>query len=215
VLHLSSAAALPSLVAARAAGVRVSVETCPHYLTLSAEEIPDGGTEFKCCPPIRDAANQDALWDALVDGTVDCVVSDHSPSTTDLKHLDTGDFGAAWGGVASLQLGLPLTWTAARARGIGLAQVVRWMSGGPAALAGLGAKGAIEPGRDADLVVFAPDASFEVDPARLHHRNPVTPYAGKRLDGVVREVWLRGQRIVEAGTVIPEPTGHLLRREPT
>src|SRR6476620_11731624 len=120
VLHLSSAAALPLLAKARADGVRVSVESCPHYLTLSAEEIADGHTEFKCCPPIRDAANRDALWRALVDGAVDAVVSDHSPSTVDLKRLDTGDFGAAWGGVASLQLGLPLMWTAARERGIGL-----------------------------------------------------------------------------------------------
>ena len=214
VLHLSSAAALPSLAAARAAGVRVSVETCPHYLSLVAEEVPDGHTEFKCCPPIRDAANRDRLWAALADGTIDCVVSDHSPSTVDLKCLDTGDFGEAWGGVASLQLGLPIIWTAARARGFGLESVVRWMSAAPAALAGLSGKGAIGPGRDADLVAFAPDASFEVDPARLHHRNPVTPYAGRRLDGVVRDVWLGGRRIVTAGTVDPEPTGRLLRKEP-
>jgi allantoinase len=195
--------------------VRVSVETCPHYLTVSAEDIPDGRTEFKCCPPIRDAANREALWCALADGTIDCVVSDHSPSTPDLKHLDSGDFAEAWGGVASLQLGLPLTWTDALSRGLGLASVVGWMSTAPAALAGLTRKGAIAPGRDADLVAFAPEASFEVDPARLHHRNPVTPYAGRRLDGVVRDVWLRGCRIVTAGTVAAEPTGRLLRREPT
>jgi len=215
VLHLSSAAALPSLAAARAAGVRVSVETCPHYLTLSAEEVPDGRTEFKCCPPIRGAANREGLWGALTDGIIDCVVSDHSPSTPDLKHLDSGDFARAWGGVASLQLGLPLTWTAARSRGLGLAAVVGWMSTAPAALAGLTRKGAIAPGRDADLVAFAPEASFEVDPARLHHRIPVTPYAGRRLDGVVRDVWLRGRRVVAAGVVTAEPTGRLLRREPT
>ncbi len=124
----------------------MSVETCPHYLTLAAEDIPDGHTEFKCCPPIRDAANRDALWQALADGLIDCVVSDHSPSTPDLKCLDSGDFGEAWGGVASLQLGLPLMWTAARERGIGLESVVGWMSAGPAALAGLSAKGAIAPG---------------------------------------------------------------------
>lgn len=213
VLHLSSAAALPALAAARAAGVRVSVETCPHYLTISAEDVPDGHTEFKCCPPIRDAANRDALWQALVDGLVDCVVSDHSPSTVDLKRLDTGDFGEAWGGVASLQLGLPLMWTEARLRGIGLETVVQWMSTAPARLAGLDGKGAIEPGRDADLVVFAPADSFVVDPARLHHRNPVTPYTGRRVTGVVRDVWLHGQRIVDAGEVGPEPTGRLLRRD--
>ena len=196
VLHLASADALPLLAKARADGVRVTVETCPHYLTVSAEEVPDGHTEFKCCPPIRDAANRDALWRALVDGVVDCVVSDHSPSTVDLKRLDTGDFGEAWGGVASLQLGLPLMWTAARERGIGLERVVSWMSAGPAALAGLRHVGAIAPGLQADLVAFAPEASFVVDPQRLHHRNPVTPYAGRRLSGVVRDVWLRGNRIL-------------------
>jgi len=214
VLHLSSAAALPSITAARAAGIRVSVETCPHYLTLSAEEIPDGRTEFKCCPPIRGAGNREALWGALAAGTIDCVVSDHSPSTPDLKHLDTGDFAEAWGGVASLQLGLPLTWTDARSRGLGLASVVSWMATAPAALVGLARKGAIAPGHDADLVAFAPEASFVVDPARLHHRHPVTPYAGRRLDGVVRDVWLRGARVLEAGAITGEPTGRLLRREP-
>jgi allantoinase len=213
VLHLSSADALPRIAAARAAGVAVSVETCPHYLTLSAEEIPDGRTEFKCCPPIRDASNRDALWRALADGLIDCVVSDHSPSTPDLKCLDSGDFGEAWGGVASLQLGLPLMWTAARSRGIGLEPVVGWMSEAPAKLAGLTGKGALCAGRDADLVVFAPEESFEVDPARLHHRNPVTPYAGRQLVGVVRDVWLRGQRVVDDGIVVGDPHGRLLRRE--
>jgi allantoinase len=193
----------------------VSAETCPHYLTFDAASVPDGATQFKCCPPIRDAANREALWGALADGTIDCVVSDHSPSTPELKHLETGDFAAAWGGVASLQLGLSLTWTDARARGLGLASVARWMATAPADLAGLARKGAIAPGRDADLVAFAPEASFEVDPARLHHRHPVTPYAGRRLDGLVRDVWLRGRRVLAAGTVTGEPTGRLLRREPT
>ncbi len=212
VLHLSSADALGRIAQARAAGVSVTVETCPHYLTLAAEEIADGRTEFKCCPPIRDASNRDALWQGLADGLVDSVVSDHSPSTVDLKCLDTGDFGDAWGGVASLQLGLSLTWTAARSRGVGLGSVVRWMSAAPAALVGLSAKGAIEPGRDADLVVFAPDETFTVDPALLHHRNPVTPYAGMELTGVVRHVRLRGQPVVDGGRVADVPTGRLLRR---
>ena len=213
VVHLSSATALPSITAARAAGVSVSVETCPHYLTLSAEEIPDGHTEFKCCPPIRDRTNRDTLWQALTDGLIDCVVSDHSPSTVDLKCLDSGDFGAAWGGIASVQLGLPVVWTAARSRGVPLVDVVRWMSAAPAALVGLDRKGAIAVGNDADLVVFAPDATFRVDPARLQHRNPVTPYAGHRLTGVVRGVWLRGQRVVADGEPCGDPTGQLLRRQ--
>ncbi|MDF0375172.1 allantoinase AllB [Streptomyces sp. KA12] len=208
VLHLSSADALPLIAAAKREGVGVSVESCPHFLTLTAEEVPDGATEFKCCPPIREAVNQDALWAGLADGTIDCVVSDHSPCTMDLK---TGDFASAWGGISSLQLGLPAMWTEARRRGHSLEDVVRWMSAGPAALAGLSRKGVIEAGRDADFVVLAPEESFTVDPAGLQHRNQVTAYAGKTLHGVVRSTWLRGTRIVAEG-VIAEPTGRLLER---
>lgn len=209
VLHLSSSDALPLIAAAKAEGVRITVESCPHFLTLTAEEVPDGATEFKCCPPIREAANQDLLWDALADGTIDCVVSDHSPSTAELK---TGDFATAWGGISSLQLGLPAIWTEARRRGRTLEDVVRWMSAAPAALAGLDAKGAIEAGRDADFAVLAPDETFTVDPAELHHRNQVTAYAGKTLYGVVKSTWLRGTRIADHGTPT-EPTGRLLERQ--
>ncbi|MCX4528839.1 MULTISPECIES: allantoinase AllB [unclassified Streptomyces] len=209
VLHLSSSDALPLIAAAKAEGVRITVESCPHFLTLTAEEIPDGATEFKCCPPIREAANQDLLWDALADGTIDCIVSDHSPSTADLK---TGDFATAWGGISSLQLGLPAIWTEAKRRGRTLEDVVRWMSAAPAALAGLDAKGAIEAGRDADFAVLAPDETFTVDPAELHHRNQVTAYAGKTLHGVVKSTWLRGTRIADHGTPT-EPTGRLLERQ--
>ncbi|PSK66651.1 Allantoinase [Micromonospora sp. MH33] len=206
VLHLSSAEALPDLVAARADGVRLSVETCPHYLALTAERVPDGATEFKCCPPIRDRDNQDRLWAALAAGAVDCVVSDHSPCPPALKHAETGDFAAAWGGVASVQLGLPVVWTEARRRGHGLADVVGWMATGPADLVGLSGKGRIAVGGEADLVAFDADADFHVDPGRLHHRHPVTPYAGQRLTGVVRTTWLRGQAVTGR-----TPRGRLLR----
>ncbi|MFJ9695189.1 allantoinase AllB [Kitasatospora sp. NPDC101183] len=213
VLHVSSAAVLPLLRRAREEGVRVSAETCPHYLTLAAEQVPDGDTAFKCCPPIRDEANRDALWQALADGEFAAVVSDHSPSTPDLKLLPeyggSGDFAAAWGGIASLQLGLPAVWTEARRRGHALADVVRWMSAGPAELAGLSAsKGAIAVGRDADLVAFDPEAEFAVQAHALHHRNPVTPYAGRQLSGAVRATWLRG-RAVDTGA---EPFGRLIVR---
>jgi len=208
VLHLSAAAAVPLLAAARAEGVRVSVETCPHYLSFAAEEIRDGATQFKCCPPIREESNREALWSALIDGVIDLVVSDHSPSTPDLKRLDTGDFGAAWGGIASLQVGLPAVWTGARARGLGLADAVRWMSAAPAALVGLAGKGAIAVGHDADLVAFAPDEPFVVDAARLRHRHRVTPYDGCELVGVVRRTWLRGMP-VDADA---PPRGRLLSR---
>ncbi|WP_251053892.1 allantoinase AllB [Streptomyces sp. ISL-66] len=209
VLHLSSSDALPLIAAAKAEGVRITVESCPHFLTLTAEEVPDGATEFKCCPPIRESANQDLLWDALADGTIDCIVSDHSPSTADLK---TGDFATAWGGISSLQLGLPAIWTEARRRGRSLEDVVRWMSAAPAALAGLAQKGAIEVGRDADFAVLAPEETFTVDPAHLHHRNQVTAYAGKTLHGVVKSTWLRGTQIADHGTPT-EPTGLLLERQ--
>lgn len=208
VLHLSSSDALPLIAAAKAEGVKVSVESCPHFLTLTAEEVPDGATEFKCCPPIREAANQDALWAGLADGTIDAIVSDHSPSTTDLK---TADFATAWGGISSLQLGLPAIWTEARKRGHSLEDVVRWMASGPADIAGLHDKGAIEAGRDADFAVLAPEETFTVDPAELQHRNRITAYAGKTLHGVVKSTWLRGRRIMTDGT-FTEPTGRLLDR---
>ncbi|MER6746044.1 allantoinase AllB [Streptomyces fungicidicus] len=209
VLHLSSSDALPLIAAAKAEGVRVTAETCPHYLTLTAEEVPDGASEFKCCPPIREAANQDLLWGALADGTIDCVVTDHSPSTADLK---TDDFSTAWGGISGLQLSLPAVWTEARRRGHGLEDVVRWMSAHTARLAGLdGLKGAIAPGRDADFAVLAPDETFTVDPAALQHRNRVTAYAGRTLYGVVRSTWLRGRRVVGDGE-FTEPKGRLLTR---
>ncbi|WP_443048038.1 allantoinase AllB [Streptomyces sp. H39-S7] len=212
VLHLSSSDALPLIAAAKREGVKLTVETCPHFLTLTAEEVPDGATEFKCCPPIREAANQDALWEGLADGTIDCIVSDHSPSTIELKVKETGDFAAAWGGISSLQLGLPAIWTEARRRGHSVEDVARWMSQAPAALVGLSTKGAIAVGYDADFAVLAPDETFTVDPAELHHRNRITAYAGKTLHGVVRQTWLRGELIAENG-VPNEPTGRLITRE--
>jgi allantoinase len=207
VVHLADADALPMLRAARAEGVRITVETCPHYLTFNAEEVPDGATSFKCCPPIREASHREALWAALVDGDIDLVVSDHSPCTTELKRLDAGDFALAWGGIAGLQVTLPVVWTGARARGLSLTDVVRWMSAAPAQLTGLTRKGGIAVGKDADLTVFAPDERWSV--AELHHRNPVTPYAGRELTGVVRRTWLRGQALEDGGT----PLGRLLGRE--
>ncbi len=208
IVHLSAAGAVPALRAARSAGVDVSVETCPHYLHFEAGSIPDGATELKCCPPIRDGANRDALWAALRSGDIDMVVSDHSPCTAELKRLDTGDFAEAWGGVASLQLGLPVVWTTARERGVPLAEVVGWMAAAPARRVGLTGKGEIAVGADADFCVFAPDERWVVDPARLHHKNPVSAYAGRTLTGTVRRTWLRGRPIDLAA----DPRGRLLTR---
>ena len=208
VVHLSSSDALPMLASARREGVRVTAESCPHYLTLAAEEIADGATQAKCSPPVREAANRELLWAGLREHTVAMVVSDHSPCTPAMKELASGDFGRAWGGISSLQLGLPLVWTQASRRGFALHQVADWMATRPAALAGLRRKGRIAVGADADFCVFAPDEWFTVDPASLLHRHPVTPYAGRRLRGVVLGTYLRGEPVDPA-----RPRGRLLTRE--
>jgi allantoinase len=208
VLHLSAAAAVPLIAAARQDGLPLTVETCPHYLALAAEEVPDGATQFKCCPPIREHANRELLWEALADGIIDCVVSDHSPCPPELKKMTQGSFAAAWGGISSLQIALPVVWTQARTRGHSLADVVRWMAAGPAEIAGLSRKGRIAPGCDADLVAFAPDDSFVVEPGMLYHRHRLTPYAGQLKQGVVRRTWLRGTPVTGH-----RPAGQLLARE--
>lgn len=209
ILHLSDADALPLIRDAQRAGVRLTVESCPHYLTLDAEHIPDGATEYKCCPPIREHANQDQLWQGLADGTIATVVTDHSPCTTELKRLDAGDFGLAWGGIAGLQVGLPAMWTEARRRGHTLAEVVGWMAEATADQAGLGDRGRIAVGARADFAVFAPDEEFVVDVTHLYHKNPVSAYAGRTLSGVVRQTWLHGVPVDLADA----PRGQLLRRD--
>jgi len=208
IAHLSSATALPVLEAARAGGVAITAETCPHYLLLSAEEIGDGDTAAKCGPPVRDAANRTALWEGLAAGVLDAVVSDHSPCLPQMKSLDTGDFSTAWAEISSLQVALPAAWTAARARGFRLTDLVRWMAEAPADLAGLPAKGRIVVGADADLCVMAPEETFVVDRSRLLHRHPVCPYVGKELFGIVRATMLRGHWLDADGP----PLGRLVRR---
>lgn len=206
ILHLSSSDALGQIAAAKAEGVRLTVETCPHYLVFSAEEIPDGATTHKCCPPIREESNREALWQGLIDGTIDCIVSDHSPSTAELKLLDTGDFGAAWGGISSLQLGLPLVWTEAARRGIDLAEVVRWMSTAPASVARVANKGSIEVGNDADFAIFDPTEEWTVRATELYHRNQITAYDARTVRGAVKQTLLRG-----APVNFDAPEGRLLR----
>jgi allantoinase len=208
ILHLSSSDALPMIATARHDGVRLTVETCPHYLNFMAEEIPAGATQFKCCPPIREAANRELLWQGLTDGVIDCIVSDHSPCTEDLKRFDIGDFGVAWGGIASLQIGLPAVWTEARRRGHTLLDVVRWMAENPARLVGFTTKGHISLGYAADFVVFAPDDAFVVYKSQLHHKNPVSAYHGRPLAGVVRSTWLAGAPL----DLDDQPRGRLLAR---
>ncbi|UFS61029.1 allantoinase AllB [Subtercola endophyticus] len=192
ILHLSSAGALPIIRAAKAEGLRLTVETCPHYLSFAAEGIPDGATQYKCCPPIRDEANRELLWQALLAGDIDLIASDHSPSTRELKLGHGGDFGLAWGGISGLQVSLPAVWTAARAQGIDLGKVIEWMSVSTARLAALSTKGTLAAGFDADFIDFAPDETFTVIAEHLEHKNKLTAFEGTDLHGVVHTTWLRG-----------------------
>jgi allantoinase len=208
VVHLSSAEALEFLRAARSRRLPVTVETCPHYLAFRAEEIPDGATEFKCAPPIREANNCEALWEGLRDGDIDMIVTDHSPCPPQMKQKSTGDFFAAWGAIGSLQLSLPVVWTEANRRGFKEEDIARWMAAAPARLAGLSnKKGKIAPGYDADFVVWDPAEEFTVKPENLCHRHKLTPYASRRRCGVVKETYLRGQPISSAC----QPVGRILR----
>ncbi len=195
IVHVAAAAVVDLLVEARQRGVRITAETCPHYLTFAAEELPDGAPQFKCCPPIRGRTDRDLLWQAVAAGHLDIVVSDHSPCTTALKRFDTGDLDEAWGGIASIQVSLPAVWTGARARGFAPADVVRWMASGPADLARLPRKGRIQVGADADFCVFDPAGTTPVSAAELLHRNPVSAYDGLVLDGAVRAAYLGGQLV--------------------
>jgi allantoinase len=213
IVHLSSAEALPILERARREGLKISAETCPHYLSFAAEDIPSGATVYKCAPPIRESANRAALWDGLAAGTVDMIVSDHSPCLPAMKKAPPGHFMEAWGGVASLQLTLPIIWTEASARGQTVERVAEWMCRRPAALAGLAArKGEIAVGRDADFVVWNPEGSFEVTPEVIQHRHKITPYAGRTLKGIVRATILRGEVIYDGGELAATPRGRMLKR---
>jgi allantoinase len=202
IVHLSAAAALRELEEARAEGLPLTVETCPHYLFFEAESIRDYATQFKCAPPIRNSKNRAALWQGLRAGVIDLVVTDHSPCPPEMKHFNTGSFRSAWGGVSSLSVSLPAVWTEASQRGFGITDVVRWMAEAPAKLAGLEQrKGRIAPGLDADLVLFDPAAEFEVSEAELYFRHPCTPYLGRLLRGEVKATIVRGQTCFDRGCV--------------
>jgi allantoinase len=210
VVHLTSGAGLAVVRAARQRGLPLTAETCPHYLTFATEDVPAGATEYKCAPPIRDALERDALWRGLADRTLSMIVSDHSPSPPSMKEAG-GDFFAAWGGISSLQLGLAATWSAGASRGIGPADLARWMSENPAGLVGLGGrKGRLVAGADADLVLWDPEATAVVVPERLQHRHALTPYAGRTQRGVVRATYLRGRLIYQHGAFVGAPGGELI-----
>ncbi|KAG0173127.1 hypothetical protein DFQ28_011584 [Apophysomyces sp. BC1034] len=209
IVHLSAASALPSIRQAKAEGLPLTVETCFHYLNFTAEAIPDGATHFKCCPPIRETANREELWEALLDGTIDYVVSDHSPCTAQLKKLDTGDFGQAWGGIASVQFGLPVLWSEGRKRGVTLQNVVNWLSYAPANQVRLGhRKGEVRVGHDADFVVWRPQATFDIQKSDVHFKNKLSPYIGQSFFGPVDRTIVRGQTAYDRGDA------NLFAREP-
>jgi allantoinase len=213
IVHLATGLALETLQTARSQGLPVTVETCPHYLHLEAEKIPDGATQFKCAPPIRNRPNREHLWQGLRDGVIDMVVTDHSPCPPAMKHMETGDFLAAWGGIASLSMALPVMWTEARRRGFALCDIVRWMAEQPARLAGChDRKGQIAAGRDADFIVFDPEAEFLVMAEQLHHRHPMSPYLGERLQGIVKRTYLRGHLVFQDGGFSREPRGREFRQ---
>ncbi|HEY0321989.1 MAG TPA: allantoinase AllB [Pyrinomonadaceae bacterium] len=213
IVHHSSSDALELLRDARESGVRITAETCPHYLFFAAEEVPEGATEFKCCPPIRERENSEKLWAALSEGLIDMIVSDHSPAPPEMKCLETGDFLAAWGGISSLQLRLPVVWTLLRERKLSINQLAEWVAVQPARLAGMEErKGAIKAGFDADLVIWNPEAAFTVEASMIHHRHKLTPYMGQTLYGVVEATYLRGLKIYEQGEFSDSPRGLLLKR---
>lgn len=210
IVHLATGSALEILRAARADGLPVTIETCPHYLHLDAETIADGASQYKCAPPVRGRANRELLWQGLRDGVIDMVVTDHSPCPPAMKE---GNFLTAWGGIASLSMALPVMWTEAQSRGFGLPDIARWMAEQPARLVGCDTrKGHIAAGRDADFVVFDPEAEFTVTPGRLHHRHPVSPYLGERLQGLVKRTYLRGQLVFQDGEFSEEARGREFRQ---
>lgn len=211
ILHVSSAQALEPIARARAEGLPLTAETCPHYLIFDSENVPDGAAEFKCCPPIRDPGNQRELWQGLLAGVLDCVVSDHSPSTVAEKTRGGGDLAQAWGGVSSLQVTFPSMVDAAAERGIGLSRVSAWMSAGPARVAGVRGKGVIEVGAAADLIWYEPGREIAIDGSRLAHRNKLTAYTGRVLSGSVRRTVLAGRTVFD-GFDLAEPAGRLLSR---
>jgi allantoinase len=205
IVHLATALALEELTQARGEGLPITVETCPHYLHFFAEEIPAGGTLYKCAPPIRSRANREALWQGLRDGVIDLIATDHSPCPPSMKE---GNFRQAWGGIASLSVALPVIWTEMRERGLPLENLARWMSAQPAKLAGLEErKGSLAAGYDADLVVFDPDARFTLSTEDLQYRHPVSPYLGENLYGKVRATFLRGAAVYQQGSFPDPPIG--------
>lgn len=216
IVHLSSSDALSLLAQAHDEGLPLSAETCPHYLALCAEEVPSGATWFKCAPPIRERENNEQLWRALQSGRIELVVSDHSPCTPSLKHMERGDFAQAWGGISSIQFSLPVVWTGLRAHGMSIVDLVRLMCQNTARFAGLDRrKGSIAVGKDADLVLFDDHREYVLAPESIEHRHKVTPYLGRTLCGQVQATFLRGHEIYRPGHFAASPRGREVRPSQT
>jgi allantoinase len=214
IVHLSAASSIEQIRKARKEGLPLTVETSPHYLFFNSEEIPDGATAFKCAPPIRSRANNELLWQALQDGIIDFVATDHSPAPPQMRQTETGDFMNAWGGIASIQFSLSILWTAGQSHGITIDRLAKWLCEAPALLPGFTHKGILRPGCDADIVAWDSDASFTVSPDIIHHRHSLTPYLGRQLNGKVQRTWLAGQLAYENGNFLDLNKGHILKHDP-
>jgi allantoinase len=214
IVHLSAATSIEQIRKAKKEGLPLTVETSPHYLFFNAEEIPDGATAFKCAPPIRSKANNDLLWQALEEGIIDFVATDHSPAPSQMRQTETGDFMNAWGGIASIQFSLSILWTAGQSHGITIDTLAKWLCEAPAMLPGFTHKGTLRPGCDADIVAWDPGASFIVSDDIIHHRHSLTPYLGRQLKGKVQRTWLAGQLVYEDGNFLDLNKGHILKHDP-
>lgn len=213
IVHLSSSDSIGQIIKAKQKGLPLTVETCQHYLYFNAEEIPDGRTEFKCAPPIREKANNELLWQALKDGVIDFVATDHSPAPPAMKEMESGNFMKAWGGISSVQFALPVLWTAARKKDCSIVDIVRWLCENPALLPGIqNSKGKIQKGQDADIIVWDPEEKFTVTKEMIYHRHKITPYLGEELYGVVKQTWLAGEKVVDNGELIRSNSGSVLLR---
>ena len=213
IVHLSSADSIVQIANAKERGLPLTVETGQHYLYFTAEEIMDGRTEYKCAPPIREKANNERLWQALKEGIIDFVATDHSPAPPAMKEMSSGDFMKAWGGISSLQFALPILWTAAKRQGCSLGDMAKWLCEKPALLPQLKGKGKMAKGYDADFVVWNPEQSFTVAENMIYHKHKITPYLNEELYGVVEQTWLSGEKVFDKGKILHLNKGHIVYHE--
>jgi len=213
IVHLSSADSIKQIAEAKQTGLPLTVETAQHYLYFNAEDIQDGRTEYKCAPPIREKANNEKLWQALKDGIIDFVATDHSPAPPGMKEINSGDFMKAWGGISSIQFALPALWTAAKKHNCRIEQIAEWLCEHPTILPQLKSKGKIEKGYEADIVIWNPEKSFIVTENNIHHKHKITPYANQELYGTIEQTWLKGEKVFDEGKFLHLNKGSILYHE--